>query len=182
MAHPLPELGGHGLHIAHLLWGGFFIDELGKFITQDNDYFFKPAALSERQLRLGRELRGRRSLVLSSSPPPRPATPAPSPPHLAQLTFRNPARVRATFRPFIRWTRARGTLRGMWILIAVLVLAVVVVAVVVLSGRTGRPKREPDWPGAHDTSARDHHFSGGSHGSGGYGGGAGEAGPGGHAG
>ncbi len=44
MAHPLPELGGHGLHIAHLLWGGFFIDELGKFITQDNDYFFKPAA------------------------------------------------------------------------------------------------------------------------------------------
>ncbi|MGV1049076.1 MAG: hypothetical protein ACOYD4_11200 [Solirubrobacterales bacterium] len=70
-----PQLGGHGLHIAHLLWGGllmviaigillsllgrrarlpaaliggvgfgFFIDELGKFITADNDYFFKPAA------------------------------------------------------------------------------------------------------------------------------------------
>ena len=70
-----PELGGSGLHIAHLLWGGlfmvisiwigliylnrwsrhvlailggigfgFFIDELGKFITQDNNYFFKPAA------------------------------------------------------------------------------------------------------------------------------------------
>ena len=70
-----PQLGGHGLHIAHLLWGGlfmvltiglllsllgrrprfpaavlggigfgFFIDELGKFITSDNDYFFKPAA------------------------------------------------------------------------------------------------------------------------------------------
>lgn len=70
-----PQLGGHGLHIAHLLWGGlfmviaiglllsllgrrprrtaailggigfgFFIDELGKFITEDNDYFFKPAA------------------------------------------------------------------------------------------------------------------------------------------
>ena len=70
-----PELGGRGLHIAHLLWGGlfmltaigllltflgrsvrrtaaivggvgfgFFIDELGKFITQDNNYFYRPAA------------------------------------------------------------------------------------------------------------------------------------------
>jgi hypothetical protein len=70
-----PQLGGHGLHIAHLLWGGiftviaigmlltylgrgvrhpaaviggigfgFFIDELVKFITSDNSYFYKPAA------------------------------------------------------------------------------------------------------------------------------------------
>ncbi len=69
-----PQLGGETLHIAHMLWGGLllalvllylaladtphkviamllggvgfglFIDELGKFITVDNDYFFKPAA------------------------------------------------------------------------------------------------------------------------------------------
>jgi hypothetical protein len=70
-----PQLGGHGLHIAHVLWGGlammvaivtaisfitraarqvaavvggigfgFFIDELGKFITSDVNYFFKPTA------------------------------------------------------------------------------------------------------------------------------------------
>jgi hypothetical protein len=70
-----PQLGGRGLHVAHLLWGGlfmlvaigllltflgrpvrraaaivggvgfgFFIDELGKFITEDNNYFYRPAA------------------------------------------------------------------------------------------------------------------------------------------
>lgn len=68
-----PIIGGDTLHIAHMLWGGFFmlgaiilliaflghrvqywaailggigfgffIDELGKFITQDNNYFFRP--------------------------------------------------------------------------------------------------------------------------------------------
>lgn len=68
-----PHLGSGAFHIAHMLWGGFFmlaamiimlsflsktafniasilggigfgtfIDELGKFITSDNDYFFRP--------------------------------------------------------------------------------------------------------------------------------------------
>src|SRR5215510_346000 len=71
-----PQLGGNGLHIAHVLWGGLLmtvsllallglsgpavrsagavvggagfglsIDEIGKFITADYDYFFHRAAV-----------------------------------------------------------------------------------------------------------------------------------------
>lgn len=69
-----PQIGGKGLHIAHMLWGGLlmlaaiiillsylgkwaaqlaailggtgfgaFIDEIGKFVTSDHNYFFRPA-------------------------------------------------------------------------------------------------------------------------------------------
>ena len=100
-----PQLGGDGLHIAHVLWGGLgmlvaivllllfltstsrlvaavvggigfgaFIDELGKFLTSDNNYFFKPTAalvyvvfvilfLASREIRSFRTLTQEENLV-----------------------------------------------------------------------------------------------------------------------
>ncbi len=100
-----PQLGGGGLHVAHVLWGGLgmliammllllflspttrhiaaiaggagfgaFVDELGKFLTADSDYFFKPTPallyalfvvlfLAVRQVRQFRGLTPRENLV-----------------------------------------------------------------------------------------------------------------------
>lgn len=100
-----PQIGGRGLHVAHVLWGGLgmmiaivillaflgeqaqrlaavvggigfgaFIDELGKFVTADNNYFFKPTAalvytilvvifLATRQIRRVRRLTPEENLV-----------------------------------------------------------------------------------------------------------------------
>lgn len=70
-----PQIGGHGMHIAHVLWGGLlmmigyllllitesrhrllatilsgigfglFVDEIGKFVTSNTNYFYQPAAM-----------------------------------------------------------------------------------------------------------------------------------------
>jgi hypothetical protein len=100
-----PQIGGGGLHVAHVLWGGLgmviaivlllaflgsftqrlaaivggigfgaFVDELGKFLTADNNYFFKPTAaliytifvaliLATREIRRVRRLTPEENLV-----------------------------------------------------------------------------------------------------------------------
>jgi hypothetical protein len=100
-----PQVGGRGLHVAHVLWGGLgmviaivillaflgsrtqkmaaviggigfgaFVDELGKFLTSDNNYFFKPTPaliysifvalfLATRQIRRMRRLTPEENLV-----------------------------------------------------------------------------------------------------------------------
>jgi hypothetical protein len=104
-----PQVGGGGLHVAHVLWGGLlmgvaivsmeifpgtlvrlraaviggvgfglFIDEVGKFLTKDVNYFFKPAIaimyavfvaayLGVRELLQRRPLNDRRRLALASA-------------------------------------------------------------------------------------------------------------------
>ncbi|MCW2522218.1 MAG: hypothetical protein JWO63_553, partial [Frankiales bacterium] len=104
-----PQVGGGGLHVAHVLWGGLlmgvaivlveilpgtririraafiggigfglFIDEIGKFLTKDVNYFFKPAIaimygvfvvayLVVRTLLAHRRLDDRRRLALAAA-------------------------------------------------------------------------------------------------------------------
>jgi hypothetical protein len=104
-----PQVGGNGLHVAHVLWGGLlmavaiismeispgnlvriraavlggvgfglFIDEVGKFLTKDVNYFYQPAIaimyaifvlfyLAVRELLQRRPLHDRRRLALAST-------------------------------------------------------------------------------------------------------------------